>query len=613
MKHLLLFLFAISTLSLNAQTQKGYVKTKGRMNSAGKVIPGKRLAGAVISVKGKNAVTTNGSGSFTLKLSGNNYVLSNVRKQGYELTDIDALSKQYTYSAQNPHIIVMETSADKIDEQLMIEEKTRANLNKRIKKQQTEIAKLKAENKITQEEYRKLMLQLNEERNSNEKLIQDMVERYSKIDYDQLDAFNQEINRFILEGELTKADSMLNTKGDINARVKEYQKGQELINEEQRKLDHAKKVSQKELNELAEDCRKKFEIFFLQHQRDSAAYYIELRAKLDTTNADWQLNAANYLSDFAQHEKALSYYRKTLTLVKELYGEKNAATAYCYNRMGFVYNSQDKYALAMEFFNKALAERIEIHGEEHPNVAGSYMALGVVYRKLGNYKQAIENFKKSLNISLKIHGEKNADVAMSYITLGMTYASQLDFKKALEYYNKAFDIQKEIYTKENLFLSLTYMHLGIAHNVQGNYEKAKEFLEKTLDIQQKIYDDKHPNIAACHITLGFLYHYRNMDMKPKQYDFNHFMTTSKNYDRALEHYNKAQEILLEVYGPNHSDVANCYCCIGVLYHSLGDNEKALDYCNKALEIYRGIYKEEDHHITDIKKTIKQIETQLNKK
>ncbi len=419
MKHLLLFLLAALTLTASAQTQKGYVKTKGRMNSAGKVIPGKRLAGAVISVKGKNAVTSNSSGDFTLKLSGNNYILSNVRKQGYELTDIDALSKQYTYSAQNPHIIVMETSADKIDEQLMIEEKTRANLNKRIKKQQTEIAKLKAENKITQEEYRKLLVQLNEERNTNEKLIQDMVERYSKIDYDQLDAFNQEINRLILDGELTKADSMINSKGDLNARISAIKEDGKKIQEGEEALNKAKQGHQQDISNAANDCYKKFEIFKLQHQNDSAAHYVELRASLDTTNVEWLSEAGDFIDDYlAQYDKAILYYVRALNSIIYKYGQMHQNVAIIYNNIGTIYNAQRSYSKALKYHNKALNINLEMLGEKHPTLATNYNNIGYVYYSLGNYEKAIEFSQKELYIRIDLGDKTHPRVATVYNNIG---------------------------------------------------------------------------------------------------------------------------------------------------------------------------------------------------
>ena len=55
MRKLILFLGISLTLalSISAQTQTGFVKTRGRLGSNGKLISGNRIEGATIQVKGR--------------------------------------------------------------------------------------------------------------------------------------------------------------------------------------------------------------------------------------------------------------------------------------------------------------------------------------------------------------------------------------------------------------------------------------------------------------------------------------------------------------------------------------------------------------------------------
>lgn len=95
-------------------------------------------------------------------------------------------------------------------------------MQKTLQQREDEIEQLKEENKISRQEYQQRMNELYSSQEKNEKLISEMAERYSRIDYDQLDEFNRRVSELILNGELAKADSLLNTKGDINARVAEF-------------------------------------------------------------------------------------------------------------------------------------------------------------------------------------------------------------------------------------------------------------------------------------------------------------------------------------------------------------------------------------------------------
>ena len=58
----------LATGAIMAQNQSGYVKTKGRLNAQGTVIAGKRLPGATIQVRGRNAVVSNANGDFSLAI-----------------------------------------------------------------------------------------------------------------------------------------------------------------------------------------------------------------------------------------------------------------------------------------------------------------------------------------------------------------------------------------------------------------------------------------------------------------------------------------------------------------------------------------------------------------
>ena len=212
-----------------AQTQRGYVKTKGRLGNNGAVIAGERLSGATVTVKGINAVVSGGNGSFSLQLASNNFYLQNVQKQGYVLLDPEVLSKQYVHS-KNPLVLVLVTPSHQTDDKLAAERKIRRTLQRQLQDKEDEIETLKEQQKLSEEEYRKQLQELYSQQESNEHLIHEMVERYSRMDFDEVDKFNCQIRDLILEGKLTEADSLLNTKGNINSRVSLLRQHQEANN-----------------------------------------------------------------------------------------------------------------------------------------------------------------------------------------------------------------------------------------------------------------------------------------------------------------------------------------------------------------------------------------------
>lgn len=176
MKHLsFVLLFCVSAFALCAQTQVGYVKTKGRLTSDGKVVSGKRIGGATIQVKDRSAVVSSVNGDFSFPLVTQNFYLQSVTKNGYVVVDRDILSKQYEYSA-NPLVIALESASDQLDERLAAERKIRRTLQRDLQKKEDEIEALKEQNRINAEEYRRRLQDIYEQQEKDEKLIAEMVE-----------------------------------------------------------------------------------------------------------------------------------------------------------------------------------------------------------------------------------------------------------------------------------------------------------------------------------------------------------------------------------------------------------------------------------------------------
>ena len=124
-----------------AQTQQGYVKTKGRLNSNGTVTPGVRLSGATVVLKGGSSVVSGANGAFSMKVPSNKYYLQNVKKNGYVLTDPEVLSKTYVYST-NPLVISMETPDEQLEQLLESSDQIRATLAKQLDQKKKELANL---------------------------------------------------------------------------------------------------------------------------------------------------------------------------------------------------------------------------------------------------------------------------------------------------------------------------------------------------------------------------------------------------------------------------------------------------------------------------------------
>lgn len=563
-------------------TQKGYVKTRGRLGSDGMVIPGERLAGAAIMLKDGNSVVSKSKGTFSLLLPNDNYFLHDVKKQGYVISDPEILSKRYTYSS-NPLVLVLEDKMQHETELRAIKRRISNNLNAQLQKRDEEIALLKEQNKISADKYREMLQKLNSDQDNSERLISDMAERYVKIDFDQLDDFNRRISDCIINGRLIEADSLLQTKGDIHMRVGELRKHQQLnaLEEEklarkQKKLERSKALAQKTLEELAQDCYSKFEILKLQHQNDSAAYYIGLRASLDTTNVEWQKEAGDYnMYIMGLYEKSLEYYQVALRNAICIYGESSDEVAACYLLMGESYHFVDNFPMAKQYYEKSYEIRKQLFDEDNVNIADCYNNLGTLFQSSGDYAKAYDYGVKALEIRKKLLGEKHPSTALSYFNVAAAYSTLSKLEDALAYHNKALEIRKEVFGEYHLDVAKSYNGIGLQYDIMNNLQEAEKYYKKAIEIGNKVVSNTHKDLCEFYNNMSGVY------------------IRSKRIEEGENINNKVLGNLISLFGENHHLVAACYNTIGYSYYVIRMFEKSLVSFEKALKIKAYLYGE-DH-------------------
>ena len=567
---ILLVLLCCMPFGVSAQSQQGYVKTKGRL-IYGKVVKGTRLSGVTVIVRGRNAVVSSSNGSFSLPISSNNFYLQNVLKQGYVLTDPDVLNRQYVQS-KNPLMLVMETPDEQLEDKLEAMDKIRSTLQSQLSKSRAEIKLLKEQNKLDADEYRKRLQELASQQESNEQLVGEMADRYSKIDYDQLDEFNRRISECILNGRLQEADSLLKTKGDISFRTSELRRHQEAnaqaeqdLKVKQKKLEKSIAQVQKDLEDLAQDCYSKFEIFKMQHENDSAAYYIEHRAGLDTMNIEWLLDAGGFaLNVLADLKRAEYHYNRALANALSLGSQE--WTAFSYNDLAVLYSHRGDFEKAINTEKKSLEMSIALYGCDNLNVAENCNNLGFMYGNTGNFTEAEKYVNEALRIGLAVCGEDCEVVSSAYNSLAMINHIKGNSENGIGYMEKSINIFKRLKGENDRYTATGYNNLGQIYLSMKDYKRAMELQQKALEIRINLFGEEHPEVATSYLNIGGVYREQHQD------------------SMAVVYFKKAQDIFSQFYGDEHPDVAYCLSNIGSSYASLGKYEESLNTLRKALDI-----------------------------
>ena len=594
MKRILSLVFVLVSVFCYADSvQQGCVKTRGRMIN-GKHVPGQGLPGSIVSIKDRTAIgVKNNNGTFSFPVTDNQFRVDSVKKKDYVLLDADVASKTYTHTADTL-FFVMETPEQILQDKLATERRLRRSLQAKLQTRENELDSLIAIQKISQEEYQQSLQKLYAEQSENDKLISDMAERYSTLDYDQMDEFYRQVSYYIEQCEFVKADSLLKSRGNLHAQLETAKQQGQAIQQDEEKLQRAKVVHQHDIDELAKRCYSYFENFKMQHQNDSAAYYLEQRMQLDTTNVEWLDELADFLQEYlAQYDKALEYYQQTLLVRKLLFGDSHPDVAISYNNIGLVYDDLGDYVRALEYHQQSLAIKIQLYGDSHPDVAISYNNIGLVYDDLGDYARALEYHQQSLAIWKQEYGESHPNVATSYNNIGNIYADQGEYARALEYCQKTLEIDKRIFGEVHPNVATSYNNIGYVYNAQGDYARALEYYQQSLVIWKQVYGESHPSVATSYDNIGLVYY------------------SQGDYTHALEYHQQSLTIQKQLLGESHPDVAFSYNNIGLVYHSHGDYARALEYLQQSLTICEQILGKEHPTTKNIQEKIEKTLQKLN--
>ena len=558
-KTFILLTFLVSFGTIRAQTQQGYVKTLGRPNQQGRA-----LSDVSIRVKGgHNAVLSGQDGTFAMPMPGKKlgdaYSLQQVHKSGYDLKDKDAVGRQYAYSNKVPLTLVMFSRSDYQQEKQRIENEIYNTVEKRYK---AEFARLKQQentHRITAEQARQQLHQLQDGLEKIQGLVDGLAEHYAQVDYDELNDKEREINLAIEAGELERADSLLQLLGiqqraqDIAQRL---QAGEQLKKEAQQEMAEVLKRQEKD----AEYLYQLYTIALAKFDNDRARFYIETRAALDTMNIEWQNSAIDYLTEFTtDFSAAMQYAQRALYLNKQRNGNSNVNVARSHIKIGTILYYQGQLDEAVEYYREAY--KMLENQQPSEDIVEMQLCLGAIYSSLerqswnsngGTYAQACrelmrECYQQAFDISQQLptisHTRKGGcyyGLAIVSLTESMLLLPGNVEKNELLHKSKAFFEQainewKLDPTVNASKLASCYMMMsGIPQQLQ-DFQSAIEQLTKAKDLLIRTYGNEHPNVATCLSSLGSTY----ADMH--------------NWPMSAQCYQQAYEIRLRIFGEHHSD------------------------------------------------------------
>jgi CHAT domain-containing protein/tetratricopeptide (TPR) repeat protein len=296
------------------------------------------------------------------------------------------------------------------------------------------------------------------------------------------------------------------------------------------------------------------------------------KAALSETFA--QMGLANDYAD--QYDKAIQYFREAISLRQSHIGQGNMdgelATIYLY--IGRALDNKGLFDDAIGFKKKALHFfELPESQEEYPGALGNCKTnLGASYSKKNDYARALELYEEAVEHKRKDFGEESLDLASVYNNIGLLFAKKSDPARAVEYFQRAITVWQKRLPENHPHLIAAYNNIGQSYLELRETQQANRFIEKALQLAVAS-GESSIQAANALISRGNLYF------------------EAKEFQNALQAYQKALDMKVELLGDAHPEVANAYNNLANVYAEKQDTLQARKNYRKALQMFELYFKD----------------------
>lgn len=525
--YIILLLLSLSSQPLLAQTQKGYVKTLGRPEKKGEA-----LAGVSIRVKGEhNPVLSDNDGTFSLLLpglkNGDAYTLQQVQKSGYELNETNLIGQPNAFSDKVPLTIVMVSSLQLQADKQRIENNAFKVAEKNYTAKLQQLENQINSNSISIEQYQEEQKKLLSKFENYQSLIDGLAEHFAHTDYDGLDEKDKEINLCIENGDLERADSLINLLFDPLDVLK---RNKDALAKIDRQIAQAKGMLKKANEDMAaiqkqqqKDAEYLYQLYTIALAKlddEKAQYYIETRAELDTTNGRWQIDAATFFSSHLLYQKSIVYFSRAVNIFRSENREYDLS--YALYGLGSQlqaadHNHKEKNPAA----ENALNEAVEIQrrlAETYPYVEQSLAVmminLGEQYLATERYEESKRILEEAVEILRRVDEDNPSDQFIYRLSHALNILGELNltlkqYKKSEDYFTDAYKYSIKVSNNNPDYeyaVAEVLTKMAALYDETKRSEKCKEVSKNAINIYRRLAETKprfyEPYLASALVTLG---------------------------------------------------------------------------------------------------------------
>jgi CHAT domain-containing protein len=252
----------------------------------------------------------------------------------------------------------------------------------------------------------------------------------------------------------------------------------------------------------------------------------------------------------------------------------------------------------------------------------------------GDYKAAISACTQAIDYVLEHGGESSKYYMEALLSQGNNYYYQRDLDSALYFYKFADEMGKKHLDPEAPLFSKTTNNIANILSARGQYDEALSYYLEAAKNKEKNMDPFAISLAKTYNNIGDMYlrkmhmdsaftYYQRTDSVLDGRDqiikdngmgirtqnsnlvrailfnsLNEYYYRLNDFEASHEYTYKSYQLLSSMFGESHSYVLQSINNVGISFKDLGNEEKALSYMHKALDLRLKKYnKPNKHHIS----------------
>ena len=265
------------------------------------------------------------------------------------------------------------------------------------------------------------------------------------------------------------------------------------------------------------------------------------------------------------------------------------------NKQREKYQTEGYLLKEIEILREILVEIEKQYSSESDEYIKVLNELGGTLKYVGYYDEAENNLKKSLEIIKKKYGDNNLAYATSLLNLTEVYRFAQKFNLLEENYKKIVKIYQDNSADNSFSYAGLCNNFGLYYQNIGNMKSAYDLHLKSLDIL-KNYDSEEYRLEYA-VTLSNLFNpCYQLGMKEK----------------AVEYLNKAIDIFEKNVGTEHPLYSASLNNMAIYYYNERELNKAIDFFERAAEISKKTMGVDSDNYKNILSNIEFIKEELAK-